>query len=54
MLSFPVPGVLLGLYNLWGLIAYPLKVSVRDHRLVYLNVLTTTTPVAVLYVAATA
>jgi hypothetical protein len=44
---------LLAVYILWGLIAFPLEVSARAHGIVYLNAITTTTPVAVLYVIAT-
>ena len=37
---------------LWGLIAYPIEVSVRAHGIVYRNAMTTTTRVAMLYVIA--
>lgn len=53
MLGFVALGTGLGLYMLWGLIAYPIEVFVRAHGIVYLNAITTTTPVAVLYVIAT-
>ena len=41
------------LYILWGLTAYSLQVSAHGHSIVYFNVATTTTTVAVLYVIAT-
>jgi len=53
MLVFLALGVLLGLYILWGLIAYPLEVSAQARGIVYLNAIATTTTVAVLYVIAT-
>ena len=53
MLGFLVLGSVLAIYILWGLIAYPLQVSVRDHSIVYLNAMTTTAAVAMLYVIAT-
>jgi hypothetical protein len=53
MLGFTILGGALTLYLLWGLIAYPLYVSAGDHGIVYLNKITTTTLVAVLYVTAT-
>ena len=53
MLSFLILGGALALYILWGLIADPLQIFVRDHSIVYLNAITTTTVVAVLYVIAT-
>lgn len=53
MLGFVTLGTLLGLYMLWGLIAYPIEVFIRAHGIVYLNAITTTTPVAMLYVIAT-
>ena len=40
-------------YMLWGLIAYPLHVSAAGHGIVYMNQITTTTLVAMLYVTAT-
>ena len=53
MLGFSILGGGLMLYLLWGLIAYPLQVSAGDHGIVYLNRITTTTLVAMLYVTAT-
>lgn len=53
MLGFSILGGALGVYLLWGLIAYPLKISAGDNGIVYLNRITTTTLVAVLYVIAT-
>ncbi|WP_158944580.1 DUF6629 family protein [Granulicella sp. S190] len=53
MLPFVVLGGALMLYMLWGLIAYPLQVSVQDNSIVYINVITTTTLIAILYVIAT-
>jgi hypothetical protein len=53
MLGFVTLGCLLGVYILWGLIAYPLDISAAGHGVVYLNQITTTTVVAVLYVIAT-
>jgi hypothetical protein len=53
MLGFSILGGGLMLYLLWGLIAYPLQVSAGDHGIVYLNRITTTTLVAILYVIAT-
>jgi hypothetical protein len=53
MLGFTVLGGVLAVYLLWGLIAYPLHVSAGVHGIVYLNHITTTTMVAVLYVTAT-
>src|SRR5580698_11004523 len=53
MFGFLCLGVLLALYILWGLIAYPLQVSAQAHGIVYQNVIVITTPVAVLYVIAT-
>ncbi len=53
MLDFALLGAGLTVYLLWGLIAYPLQVSAADHGIVYINQITTTTVVAVLYVAAT-
>jgi hypothetical protein len=53
MLAFVTLGSLLGVYILWGLIAYPLDISAAGHGIVYLNQITTTTVVAVLYVIAT-
>ncbi len=53
MLGFSILGGALGVYLLWGLIAYPLQISAGDNGIVYLNRITTTTLVAVLYVFAT-
>jgi hypothetical protein len=53
MLGFVTLGSLLTVYILWGLIAYPLQVYAAGHGIVYLNQITTTTVVAVLYVIAT-
>ena len=53
MLAFAILGGVLAVYLLWGLIAYPLQVSAGGDGIVYLNRITTTTIVAVLYVIAT-
>jgi hypothetical protein len=53
MLPFCILGAALMLYMLWGLIAYPLQVSVQDNSIVYNNAITTTTLIAILYVIAT-
>jgi hypothetical protein len=53
MLAFVILGGLLALYLLWGLIAYPIAISMQAHSILYNNVITTTTLVAVLYVVAT-
>jgi uncharacterized protein DUF6629 len=53
MLDFTALGALLALYILWGLIAYPVQVYARGHGIVYLNQISTTDTVAVLYVVAT-
>ena len=53
MLAFVILGGLLALYLLWGLIAYPLAISDQSHSILYINVITNTTLVAVLYVIAT-
>jgi hypothetical protein len=53
MAGFLGLGALLALYILWGLIAYPLEVSAEARSIVYKNAISTTTPVAVLYVIAT-
>ena len=53
MLGFSILGGGLMLYLLWGLIAYPLQIYAGDHGIVYLNRITTTTLVAMLYVTAT-
>ena len=53
MLGFVILGGVLALYLLWGLIAYPLAVSEQFHSIIYVNVITNTDLVAVLYVVAT-
>lgn len=53
MLAFVILGGLLSLYLAWGLIAYPLTISDQSHSVVYVNVITNTTLVAMLYVTAT-
>jgi len=53
MLPFAILGGALTLYMLWGLIAYPLQISVQDNSIVYINAITTTTLIAILYVIAT-
>jgi hypothetical protein len=53
MLPFTILGAVLGLYILWGLIAYPLQISVQQNSIVYWNPVTVTTLIAVLYVIAT-
>lgn len=53
MAVFLALGTLLAVYILWGLIAYPLEVSARQHSIIYLNAISTTTLVAMLYVTAT-
>jgi hypothetical protein len=53
MLGFVVLGGMLMVYMLWGLIAYPLNISIEQHSIVYQNAVTTTTVVAMLYVLAT-
>ncbi|HET6220287.1 MAG TPA: DUF6629 family protein [Acidobacteriaceae bacterium] len=53
MLGFTILGGGLAVYLLWGLIAYPLQVSAGANGIVYLNHISTTTLVAVLYVIAT-
>ncbi|MES2393807.1 MAG: DUF6629 family protein, partial [Acidobacteriota bacterium] len=53
MMPFVVLGVLLALFMLWGLTAYPLEVSVEQNSLVYVNYATNRTWVAALYVIAT-
>jgi ABC-type branched-subunit amino acid transport system permease subunit len=52
MLGFVVLGGMLMVYMLWGLIAYPLNISIEQHSIVYQNAVTTTV-VAMLYVLAT-
>lgn len=53
MLPFVILGAGLALYLLWGLMAFPIEVSARDHSILYFNAITTTTHVAELYVVAT-
>jgi len=53
MLGFVILGGVLALYLLWGLIAYPLEISMQSNSILYTNAITTTTLVAVLYVTAT-
>ncbi len=53
MLPFVILGLGLTLYMLWGLTAFSLEVYVKDNSIVYGNVATITTWVAVLYVIAT-
>jgi hypothetical protein len=53
MLSFVILGSLLALYLTWGLIAYPLTISMQSHSVLYANAITNSNIVAVLYVAAT-
>lgn len=43
----------MGLYLMWGLIAYPMQVAQRHHSIIYFNPVTNTDTVAVLYVIAT-
>jgi hypothetical protein len=53
MLGFVILGGLLALYLTWGLVAYPTEIAMQTHSIVYVNPITTTTLVAVLYVIAT-
>lgn len=53
MLPFVLLGGGLALYILWGLTAFPLSVYAHHHSIVYMNPVTTTTGVAILYVIAT-
>ncbi|MEO7144780.1 MAG: DUF6629 family protein [Bryobacteraceae bacterium] len=53
MLGFTLLGCGMGLYLLWGLIAYPMQVSERHRSIVYFNSVTNTAIVAILYVIAT-
>lgn len=53
MLAFVLLGGALALYLLWGLVAYPTSITMREHSILYDNPITTTTVVAVLYVIAT-
>ena len=53
MLGFLILGGALTLFILWGLIAAPLQVFLKDHSIAYENRFTTSIVVAVLYVVAT-
>jgi hypothetical protein len=53
ILGFVILGGLLALYLTWGLIAYPLTISMQAHSILYVNLITNTTLVAALYVIAT-
>jgi len=53
MLGFVILGGVLALYLTWGLIAYPVQISMQANSILYVNVITTTTLVAMLYVVAT-
>jgi hypothetical protein len=53
MLAFVLLGGMLALYLIWGLIAYPTEISMRAHSILYVNRITTTKLIAVLYVIAT-
>jgi hypothetical protein len=53
MIGFLALGTVLAVYILWGLIAYPVDISVKQNSIVYWNVVSTTTLVAALYVGAT-
>jgi len=53
MMPFVILGGLLALYMLWGLAAYPLRVSMDRNSVVYVNDATNMTWVAVLYIIAT-
>ena len=53
MLGCSTLGAALAVYLLWGLIAYPLQVYSSHYGIVYLNQITNTTLVAMLYVTAT-
>jgi len=53
MLPFAVLGAATALYILWALTAYPLRLYVREHSIVYINQATNNTAVALLYVIAT-
>jgi hypothetical protein len=53
MLPFLVVGTLTALYILWALAAYPTKIFIKNHSIVYINPATNNTFVAVLYVVAT-
>ncbi len=53
MMAFVILGGVLALYLTWGLVAYPTAISMQAHSILYVNVITTTTLVAMLYVIAT-
>ena len=53
MVGFVVLGGLLSLYLTWGLIAYPLEIASQANSILYINAITNTTPVAMVYVVAT-
>lgn len=53
MLGFVILGGVLALYMTWGLIAYPVAISMKGNSILYVNIITTTTLVAMLYVVAT-
>jgi len=53
MLGLVIFGGLLALYLTWGLIAYPIQISAQARSILYVNVITNTTLVAILYVTAT-
>jgi hypothetical protein len=53
MLGFVILGGLLALYILWGLIVYPLQISMAMNGIVCLNRISTTAVIAVLYAIAT-
>jgi hypothetical protein len=53
MLPFLAIGTATALYMLWALIAYPLRVFVQSHSIVYVNDGTNNTYLAVLYVVST-
>jgi len=52
MLPFLIVGAGTSVYSLWGLMAYPLEVSVRANSIVYFNNAINNDKVAVLYVVA--
>jgi hypothetical protein len=53
MWPFLILGAGTTLYMVWGLIAYPLEISVNGNSIVYINPATNTTTLAILYVIAT-
>ena len=53
MFGFVMLGAALSVYILWGLIAAPLQITVRDRSIDYENVFTSSAAVGVLYVMAT-